>query len=99
MFRPLLQRAAPARRLLRPQPLSVRLLATQAQEAPITTSKIFSAEDAVKDIKPGSTVLSSGFGLCGTPDTLIDAISRNPNIQRLTCVSNNAGSGDKGLGE
>jgi len=62
-------------------------------------SKIFSAEDAVKDIKSGSIVLSSGFGLCGTPDTLIDAISNNQGIKDLTCVSNNAGVGDRGLGQ
>lgn len=100
MFRPLLRRGSPAARLMRQQPLSVRLLAIQLQQhAPVTTSKIFTPEDAVKDIQPGSTVLSSGFGLCGTPDTLIDAISRNPQIQKLTCVSNNAGSGELGLGE
>ena len=63
-------------------------------------SKVFNnASDAVKDIKSGSVVLSSGFGLCGTPDTLIKAISENKDIQNLTCVSNNAGVGEKGLGE
>lgn len=60
---------------------------------------VASADEAVRDIAPGSTVLSSGFGLCGTPDTLIAAIARNPSITNLTCVSNNAGSGEKGLGK
>lgn len=77
-------------------PLSVRLASTQAP----AVSKVYdSASEAVKDIKSGSIVLSSGFGLCGTPDTLIKAISENSNIQNLTCVSNNAGVGQKGLGE
>jgi 3-oxoacid CoA-transferase len=71
-------------------PLSVRFAST----------KVFpSAKEAVKDIKPGSIVLSSGFGLCGTPDTLIKAISETPSIKNLTCVSNNAGSGERGLGK
>lgn len=80
------------------QPLSVRLLSTTPLRA--AHSKIFaSADEAVKDIKSGSIVLSGGFGLCGTPDTLIDAISKNPSIKDLTCVSNNAGVGQRGLGE
>jgi 3-oxoacid CoA-transferase len=77
-------------------PLSVRLAST---EAPIRSKVYESASEAVKDIKSGSIVLSSGFGLCGTPDTLIKAISENPDIKNLTCVSNNAGVGQKGLGE
>lgn len=66
----------------------------------ITSSKVFpSADEAVKDIKPGSTILSAGFGLCGTPETLIGAISRHPHIKDLTVVSNNAGTGELGLGK
>ncbi|CAO1630532.1 unnamed protein product [Parajaminaea phylloscopi] len=100
MLRSALRQARVPFRAVKPQPLSVRFLATQSQSPlPSTKSKLFSAEDAVKDIKSGSVVLSSGFGLCGTPDTLIDAISRNPAIKQLTCVSNNAGSGDRGLGK
>ncbi|KAN0061827.1 hypothetical protein ACQY0O_005820 [Thecaphora frezii] len=58
-----------------------------------------SADEAVKDIPAGSTVLSAGFGLCGTPETLIQAIERNPQVKNLTVVSNNAGTGEKGLGK
>ncbi|PWZ01892.1 putative succinyl-CoA:3-ketoacid-coenzyme A transferase mitochondrial precursor [Testicularia cyperi] len=66
----------------------------------VTASKVFpSADEAVKDMKPGSTLLSAGFGLCGTPETLIGAINRNPAIKDLTVVSNNAGTGEKGLGK
>lgn len=61
--------------------------------------KLFrSADDAVADIRSSSVVLSSGFGLCGTPDTLIEALSRQPHIQDLTVVSNNAGVEKYGLG-
>jgi 3-oxoacid CoA-transferase len=43
-------------------------------------------------------VISSGFGLCGVPQTLINAIRDNDSIQDLTVVSNNAGnSGEGGL--
>ncbi|KAG8886059.1 hypothetical protein FRB97_007935 [Tulasnella sp. 331] len=63
-------------------------------------SKIFtSADEAVADIKSGSTVLSGGFGLCGVADSLIAAISRRPDINNLTAASNNAGLGEKGLGK
>ncbi|CDU22733.1 probable Succinyl-CoA:3-ketoacid-coenzyme A transferase, mitochondrial precursor [Sporisorium scitamineum] len=66
----------------------------------IQSSKVYpSADEAVKDIKSGSTLLSAGFGLCGTPETLIKAISRHPHIKDLTVVSNNAGTGDLGLGK
>jgi len=80
-------------------PLSVRMLSVSAARSQAVDKVLGSALEAVKDIAPGSTVLSSGFGLCGTPDTLIDAISKTPNIKDLTCVSNNAGVGDRGLGE
>lgn len=40
----------------------------------------------------------AGFGLCGTPDTLIEALSKRKDVGNLTAVSNNVGSGDKGLG-
>jgi len=66
----------------------------------VGNSKVYkSAEDAVADIKSGSTILSSGFGLCGVAETIIQAIAkRGPNeINNLTAVSNNAGVGDGGL--
>jgi 3-oxoacid CoA-transferase len=62
-------------------------------------SKVWpSAEEAVADVKGDSTLLSGGFGLCGTADTLIGALSKRPEVQNLTCVSNNAGVGKFGLG-
>ncbi|KAF2843397.1 succinyl-CoA:3-ketoacid-coenzyme A transferase [Patellaria atrata CBS 101060] len=62
-------------------------------------SKLFkSADEAVADIESGSTILSSGFGLCGVADTLIQAIARRgkENLHSLTAISNNAGVAGKG---
>lgn len=60
-------------------------------------SKIYeSADEAVKDLKDGSVVLSAGFGLCGVAQTLIEAIGRS-GLKDLTAVSNNAGLGNHGL--
>jgi len=57
-----------------------------------------SAAAAVEDIKSGSKLLVGGFGLCGIPENLIAAVKQaGPN--NLTCVSNNAGVDDFGLGQ
>lgn len=55
-----------------------------------------SADEAVKDLKDGSVLLSAGFGLCGVAQTLIEAIGRR-GLTNLTAVSNNAGLGSSGL--
>jgi len=39
-----------------------------------------------------------GFGLCGTPDTLIGALAKRKDVENLTAVSNNVGAGEHGLG-
>ncbi|KAJ6010344.1 hypothetical protein N7451_001756 [Penicillium sp. IBT 35674x] len=62
-------------------------------------SKVFKdADAAVADIKSGSTILSSGFGLCGVAETLINAMGRRgpDQLHSLTAVSNNAGAAGKG---
>ncbi|UZJ53101.1 hypothetical protein CBS101457_002421 [Exobasidium rhododendri] len=56
------------------------------------------SSEAIAHIKAGDTVLSSGFGMCGIPDTLLEALSHRPDINDLTIVSNNAGGLGKGLG-
>jgi 3-oxoacid CoA-transferase subunit A len=58
---------------------------------------IASAEEAVKDINDGSTLVVGGFGLCGIPENLINALVQS-GVKNLTCVSNNAGVDDWGLG-
>ena len=52
-------------------------------------SKVFSnAQDALFDIKSGSTIMSGGFGLCGIPENSIHALAKM-NINDLTVISNN----------
>jgi 3-oxoacid CoA-transferase subunit A len=55
------------------------------------------AVEAVSDIPDGATIMFGGFGLCGIPENCISAI-RNRGTKALTCISNNAGVDDFGLG-
>jgi 3-oxoacid CoA-transferase subunit A len=55
------------------------------------------ALDAVKDIPDGSTIMLGGFGLCGIPENSISALVQT-GVKNLTCISNNAGVDDFGLG-
>ncbi len=48
-------------------------------------------------IRDGMTVMVGGFGLCGIPEQLIIAL-RDTGVKRITCISNNAGVDDWGLG-
>jgi 3-oxoacid CoA-transferase subunit A len=57
-----------------------------------------SADEATRDITDGCTLLVGGFGLCGVPETLIEALVRK-GVKNLTTVSNNAGVDDFGLGK
>jgi 3-oxoacid CoA-transferase subunit A len=56
-----------------------------------------SAEDAVADIPDGASVAVGGFGVCGVPSVLIDALL-DAGTDRLEVVSNNCGLDDFGLG-
>src|SRR6184192_3735523 len=58
---------------------------------------VASAEEAVRDIADGATLVVGGFGLCGIPENLINALVAK-GVKGLTCVSNNAGVDDWGLG-
>lgn len=55
------------------------------------------AKEAVRDIKSGNTLMVGGFGLCGIPENCIRELV-NLGINNLTCISNNAGVDDFGLG-
>lgn len=55
------------------------------------------AADAIKDIKDGQTLMLGGFGLCGIPENCIDALVKK-GVKELTCISNNAGVDDFGIG-
>lgn len=58
---------------------------------------VANADEAVKDIESGMTLMLGGFGLCGIPENSIAAIVKK-GINNLTCISNNAGVDDFGIG-
>lgn len=58
---------------------------------------VSSADEAVKDIKDGAVIMLGGFGLCGIPENCIAALVKKK-ITGLTCISNNAGVDDFGIG-
>lgn len=61
-------------------------------------NKVFNnASDALHDVKDGATIMLGGFGLCGIPENCINALVQKK-IKELTCISNNAGVDDFGLG-
>jgi len=58
---------------------------------------VTNAAAAVADITDGSTLMLGGFGLCGIPENCIQAILEK-GTTNLTCISNNAGVDDFGIG-
>ena len=58
---------------------------------------VSNADSAVQDIPDGATLMLGGFGLCGIPENCIAALVKK-NIKHLTCISNNAGVDDFGIG-
>ena len=61
------------------------------------TKKVNSVQDAIEGIESGMTIMFGGFGLCGIPENTIAALV-NTQVSDLTCISNNAGVDDFGLG-
>jgi len=60
--------------------------------------KVFAnAEEAIFDIKDDATLMLGGFGLCGIPENAISALVKK-GVKGLTCISNNAGVDDFGIG-
>jgi 3-oxoacid CoA-transferase subunit A len=59
--------------------------------------KVQNVEEALSDIKNGMTIMLGGFGLCGIPENCINELV-NKGTTDLTCISNNAGVDDFGLG-
>ncbi len=55
------------------------------------------AEEALRDVKDGMTLMVGGFGLCGIPENAIAQLVKM-GVKNLTCISNNAGVDDFGLG-
>jgi 3-oxoacid CoA-transferase subunit A len=58
---------------------------------------VASAEAAIDGIQDGMTLMLGGFGLCGIPENCIAALVKK-GVKNLTCISNNAGVDDFGLG-
>lgn len=59
--------------------------------------RVANADVAIEKVSDGATILIGGFGTCGNPENLIQAVLRK-GIKNLTCVSNNVGTADFGLG-
>lgn len=58
---------------------------------------VANAEQGLEGIKDGMTLMLGGFGLCGIPENSIAALVAN-GVKDLTCISNNAGVDDFGIG-
>jgi 3-oxoacid CoA-transferase subunit A len=56
-----------------------------------------SADEAVRDVFDGATIMVGGFGLCGIPENLIRALVKK-NVRNLTTISNNVGVDGFGMG-
>jgi 3-oxoacid CoA-transferase subunit A len=61
-------------------------------------NKVFkNAEEALHDIQSGNIIMLGGFGLCGIPENCIAALVKKE-VNQLTCISNNAGVDEFGIG-
>lgn len=58
---------------------------------------VHNAADALHDVQDGMTLMLGGFGLCGIPENCIAALVKK-GVKNLTCISNNAGVDDFGIG-
>lgn len=58
---------------------------------------VANADEAVRDINDGATLMLGGFGLCGIPENCISSLVKK-GVKQLTCISNNAGVDDFGIG-
>lgn len=58
---------------------------------------VSNAEEAIRDIPDGAVLMLGGFGLCGIPENCIAALVKK-GVKGITCISNNAGVDDFGIG-
>ena len=61
------------------------------------TKTVTNAAEAVRDVVSDSVLMFGGFGLCGIPENCIQALLQK-DLTGLTCISNNAGVDDFGIG-
>jgi len=59
--------------------------------------KVNNVNEALEGLKDGMTIMLGGFGLCGIPENSIFSMVSS-GVKELTCISNNAGVDDFGLG-
>jgi len=69
---------------------------TSSRQVPVN-KLVKDAAEAVADIGDGAAIMSGGFGLCGNPENLIQAL-HDRGVKGLTLISNNCGTTDDGLG-
>ena len=67
------------------------------QQTNMISRKVNNVQEALEGIQDGQTIMLGGFGLCGIPENSIAELVRK-NVTNLTCISNNAGVDDFGLG-
>jgi 3-oxoacid CoA-transferase subunit A len=87
-------------RLTQQSPVAITVLRTRrTRDYNVTRTKVYSsARSALEDVVgDGISVMCGGFGLCGIPENLIDAL-RDCGVRGLTVISNNAGTDELGLG-
>ncbi len=58
---------------------------------------VTNVQTALQDVSDGMTIMLGGFGLCGIPENSIEELAKR-DVKDLTCISNNAGVDDFGLG-
>src|SRR6266480_4619684 len=58
---------------------------------------VANADEAIRNIRDGAVLMLGGFGLCGIPENCISALVKK-GVKNLTCISNNAGVDDFGIG-
>lgn len=73
------------------------ILTTEKNKDNMIDKRVKNAKEAIAGIESGMTLMLGGFGLCGIPENCINALSES-SLSNLTCISNNAGVDDFGLG-
>lgn len=87
-------------RQIKAHTLSCRLFQSTITELPHNSKVVGSAEEALQDVNlQNITVCVGGFGLGGNPETLLNAISRDPNAKNLTIASLTGGVDGFGIGK
>lgn len=63
----------------------------------MTNKVVANAQEAIHDVQNGAVLMLGGFGLCGIPENTIESLIEK-GVNNLTCISNNAGVDDFGIG-